>query len=145
MSVEEVRQASDRFYAVMNRGINGDISEEMFDVFSHANDATAMHPTGGRQVGWAEVRAGWEMAVDMAGGGTVEVSDLQITLLGDDAAYTTGTEVVSATIDGDPLTISVRCTNIYRREDGVWKLVHHHVDLVPEAVAAFQNAMAQAG
>jgi uncharacterized protein (TIGR02246 family) len=143
VSVEEVRQASDRFYAALNRGMAGNTSE-MFDVCSHADDVTIMHPLGGRQIGWPEVRASWEMAANAVNGGSVEVSDLQVTLLGNDAAYTTGTENVSATVGGAPLTVSVRCTNVYRREDGVWKLVHHHVDHLPDVAAAFQNALARA-
>lgn len=34
--------------------------------------------------------------------------------------------------------------NVFRREDGVWKLLHHHVDLLPNVAAAFQNALAHA-
>ena len=142
MSVEEVRQASDRFYAALNRGLNGDTSE-MFDICSHADDVTTMHPLGGRQIGWPDVRSSWEMAAGAVDGGSVEVSDLQITMLGNDAAYTIGTENASAIVGGTPVTILARCTNVYRREDGVWKLVHHHVDLLPDMAAAFQNAMAQ--
>jgi ketosteroid isomerase-like protein len=143
MSAEAVRQASDRFYAALNRGINGDTSV-MFDICSHAGDVTTMHPLGGRQIGWPEVRTSWEMAANAVNGGSVEVSDLQITLLGNDAAYTIGTETGSATVGGTTVSFSGRCTNVYRREDGVWKLVHHHVDLLPDMAASFQNALAQA-
>lgn len=143
MSVEEVRQASDRFYAVLNRVINGDMSEAMFDSFSHADDVTAMHPMGGRQVSWPEVRASFEAAASAISGGSVEVSDLRITLLGDDAACTTGIENAAATINGAPLSISVRCTNVYRREGGAWKLVHHHADLLPDLAAAYASALAE--
>jgi ketosteroid isomerase-like protein len=143
MSVEEVRQASDRFYAALNQGLTGDTSE-MFDICSHADDVTTMHPLGGRQIGWPEVRASWEMATNAINGGFVEVRDLQITLLANDAAYTIGTENASATVGGTPVSFSGRCTNVYRRENGVWKIVHHHVDLLPDVAAAFQNAVAQA-
>ncbi|RIK41842.1 MAG: DUF4440 domain-containing protein [Chloroflexi bacterium] len=143
MSVEEVRQASVRFYVALNRGINGDTSE-MFAVCSHGDDVTAMHPLGGRQLGWAEVRASWEMAAGAVSGGSVEVSDLQVVLLGNDGAYTIGTETASATVGGTPVRFSGRCTNVYRREDGAWKLVHHHVDLLPDVAAAFQSALGQA-
>lgn len=143
MSKEEVREASDRFYAAINRGINGDTSA-IHDACSHAEDVTAMHPLGGRQIGWPEVRDSWEMAASAVEGGSVEVSDLQVTLLSDDAAFTTGTENGSATVDGTPMTFSVRFTNVFRREDGVWKLVHHHVDLMPDVPAAFQSAQAHA-
>ena len=143
MSVDEVRQASDRFYAALNRGLTGDMSE-MFDICSHADDVTTMHPLGGRQTGWPEVRESWEMAASAISGGSVDVSDLQITILADDAAYTIGTENASATVGGTPVTFSARCTNVYRREDGAWKLVHHHVDLLPDAAAAFEQALSQA-
>ncbi len=144
MSADEVRQASDRFYAALNRMISGD-SSAMLDVCSHASDVTAMHPLGGRQIGWPEARAIWEMAAQATNGGSVEASDLQITLLGDAAAYTTGTEIASAVVGGTSVSFSGRCTNVYRREDGVWKLVHHHVDLLPDVAAAFQAAASKAG
>lgn len=143
MSVEEVRKASDRFYVALNRGMTGDTSE-MFAICSHADDVTTMHPLGGRQIGWPEVRGSWEMAFHAISDGSVEVSDLQITLLGDDAAFTTGTENASATVDGTPVSFSGRCTNVYRRENGVWKIAHHHVDLLPEVASAFQNAVGRA-
>jgi len=145
MSAEEVRQASDRFYMALNRMVNGDVSA-MFDACSHADDVSAMHPLGGRQLGWPEVRASWQMAADALGtSGSVEASDLQITLLGSDGAFTTGTETASATVGGNPIAFSGRCTNVYRREDGVWKMVHHQVDLLPDVAAAFQAAVGQAG
>jgi ketosteroid isomerase-like protein len=144
MSVEEVRQASDQIYAMMNQAINGDISDVMFDIFSHADDVSVMHPVGGRQVGWPEVRASYEMAAGAATGGSIEVKDLKIAMLGDDAAYTTGTEIASVTIGGTPVSMSVRSTNIFRRENGVWKLVHHHADLAPDVPAALQDAMSRA-
>lgn len=144
MSVEGVRQASDQVYLMMNRGINGEISEEMLDIFSHADDVSVMHPMGGRQLGWPEVRASYEMAASVASGGTIEVKDLVITMLGEDAAYTTGTEVASVTIGDSPVSMSVRCTNIFRRENGIWKVVHHHADLVPNVPSALQNATVHA-
>lgn len=129
----------------MNRGINGgDLSEELFDIFSHAADVTAMHPVGGRQLGWPEVRASYKMAASTASGGSLEVSDLQITMLWEDAAFTTGTENASVNIGGTPVSMSVRCTNVFRREDGVWKLVHHHADRVPDVPATLQSAVEQA-
>lgn len=103
-----------------------------------------MHPLGGRQTGWPEVRETWEMAANAISEGSVEVSDLRITMLADDAAYTIGTENASATIGGTLVSFSARCTNVYRREGGAWKLVHHHVDLLPDMAAAFQGALAQA-
>ena len=35
------------------------------------------------------------------------------------------------TLAGRQVPIEHRVTNIYRREDGDWKVVHHHTDLSP--------------
>jgi ketosteroid isomerase-like protein len=45
-----------------------------------------------------------------------------------DLAYTVGYEHTQASIDGEPRTYTLRATQIYRREDGEWKVVHRHAD-----------------
>jgi ketosteroid isomerase-like protein len=45
-----------------------------------------------------------------------------------DLAYTVGYEHTQAAIDGEPRTYTLRATQIYRREDGEWKVVHRHAD-----------------
>ena len=140
MSVDEVRQASDQFYAALRQGIGGDPSA-MFEICSHGDDVTTMHPIGGRQVGWSQVRNIWDMAAHAMTGGNVEVTDLHITMLGDDGAYTIGTETATTIVEGKPVSFSARCTNVYRRETGGWKIVHHHADLAPNAEAAFHDAV----
>ena len=142
MSVEdEVHQASDRFYSIMNRAINGDATVlELPDVCSQGDDMTVMSEMGGRQIGWPEILAMWEAGMSAVSSGSVETRDLRVTSLGRDAAYTTGTVNASVTIGEMPLTFSARCTDIYRRENDGWKLVHHHLDALPDA-AGFQNAL----
>ena len=123
---DEVRQASDRFYSALDSMLNGDAAP-MADVWSHDSSVSTMHPLGGREVGWDAVRGSWEGAAQAFEGGTHEVSDLEVCVLGD-TAYTTGIEHVDATIGGKSLHFDIRATNIFRREDGEWKVVHHHTD-----------------
>jgi len=123
---DEIRQASEHFYAALNRAINGDPGP-MMEVWSHGSDVTSMDPPGGINVGWEEVRAGWEHWEQAAQGmseGQVWLDDLVVLPIADDVAYTVGTE------HGQVNTIGVdwRVTNIYRREGGEWKVVHHHTD-----------------
>ena len=47
-----------------------------------------------------------------------------------DMAYTAGLEHTSASVDGKPRTYTLRATQVYRREDGEWKVVHRHGDTV---------------
>ncbi len=89
-----------------------------------------MHPVPGRQVGWEEVRAAWEQIASLNSGGQVTVPDLLVRA-GSDLAYTIGTERVEVTLAGQQVQLEHRVTNIYRREAGGWKMVHHHTDLSP--------------
>jgi ketosteroid isomerase-like protein len=47
---DEVRQASDQFYAALNGMANGD-ARPMMEIWSHTSNVTTMHPIGGREVG----------------------------------------------------------------------------------------------
>lgn len=49
-----------------------------------------------------------------------------------DMAYTAGLEHTSASVNGQPRTYTLRATQVYRREDGVWKVAHRHADTVTE-------------
>jgi ketosteroid isomerase-like protein len=90
-----------------------------------------MHPAPGRQVGWEEVRAAWGQMASLASSGEVTVHDLLVRA-GSDLAYTIGTERVEVTLAGQQMQLEHRVTNIYHREAGSWKMVHHHTDLSPE-------------
>jgi ketosteroid isomerase-like protein len=49
-----------------------------------------------------------------------------------DMAYTAGLEHTSASVDGQPRSYTLRATQVYRREDGKWKVAHRHGDTVSE-------------
>jgi ketosteroid isomerase-like protein len=87
-----------------------------------------MHPIGGREVGWEEVKGPWKQVAQLSSGGQVKLSDQLIQVSGD-MAYEVGTEQGQFTLAGEQVSIEHRVTNIYRRENGTWKIVHHHTDL----------------
>jgi ketosteroid isomerase-like protein len=45
-----------------------------------------------------------------------------------DMAYTAGLEHVSVSFAGQPRTFTLRATQVYRREDGEWRVAHRHAD-----------------
>jgi ketosteroid isomerase-like protein len=47
-----------------------------------------------------------------------------------DLAYTVGFEHKTVVVDGETVTYTLRVTHVYRREDGLWKIVHRHGDHV---------------
>ncbi|MFJ7954706.1 nuclear transport factor 2 family protein [Streptomyces sp. NPDC096319] len=49
-----------------------------------------------------------------------------------DMAYTVGLEHTSASVDGRPRSYTLRATQVYRREDGAWRVAHRHGDTVTD-------------
>lgn len=130
MSAEsEVREVSKKFYAALNRMANGD-SGPIAEVWSHSKSVTAMHPIGACDTGWNAVRESFGKVADMAKGGAVKLDDQMIQVSGD-MAYEVGNETGKVTLAGKQVAIDHRVTNIYRRESGGWKMVHHHTDVSP--------------
>ena len=128
-SEDEVRTASAQFYAALNSMMVGDAAP-LAEVWSHGADVSTMHPIGGREAGWDEVRSSFEQVAQLASGGHGELRDQSIEVAGD-MAYEVGIEQGQITLAGEQIAIEHRVTNVYRREAGGWKIVHHHTDLSP--------------
>jgi ketosteroid isomerase-like protein len=50
-----------------------------------------------------------------------------------DMALTVGYERTQASINGEPRRYVLRVTQVYRREDGDWKVAHRHADTAPDS------------
>jgi ketosteroid isomerase-like protein len=48
-------------------------------------------------------------------------------------AYTVHREITSTHVNGEPSSYVLRVTQVYRREDDGWKVVHRHADTAPPA------------
>lgn len=144
MSVEaEVRNASTQFYTALNSMINGDAAP-LTEIWSHSPTVTTMHPIGGRQVGWDDVRGSWEQVSHLATSGSVELKDQHLHVAGD-AAFEVGVEQGRFTLAGEEVAVEHRVTNVYQREDGVWKIVHHHTDASPAMLDVLSRVQKAAG
>ncbi|ODR97237.1 hypothetical protein AUC70_13375 [Methyloceanibacter stevinii] len=127
---DEIAAAADGFYAALNAMFEGD-ADPMLTVWSHADDITYMGPDGGYQHGWPAIRAEWEMQAAKKLGGRVEPADMRITVIGD-LAVTHNYEKGENINTGDaPGTVSIRATNVFRKENGAWKMIGHHTDMLP--------------
>ena len=125
-----VRQAVGQFYAALNAMFTGELGP-IKEVWSHANDVTYMGPGGGFEVGWDQVLATWETQAAKKLGGKVEPADIRITV-GQDLAIVSDIEKGENTnADGKVEKVSVRATNLFRKEGGKWKMIGHHTDLLP--------------
>jgi ketosteroid isomerase-like protein len=125
-----VRQAVAQFYTALNAMFTGELGP-IKEVWSHANDVTYMGPGGGFEVGWDQVLTTWETQAAKKLGGKVEPADIRITV-GQDLAIVSDIEKGENTnADGKVEKVSIRATNLFRKEGGKWKMIGHHTDLLP--------------
>jgi uncharacterized protein (TIGR02246 family) len=127
---QAVREAAARFYEALNAIFRGGTAA-MAAVWSHADDVIYMGPDGGFRVGWAEVLAAWQAQAAMKPGGEVKPDRTRVTL-GRDLAATHG-YVRGHNLDsrGTRQEVAIRDTNLFRKEQGEWKLVACHSDVLP--------------
>ena len=121
-----VRQANDEFYAALNAMFQGETAP-MEAVWSHADDVTYLGPDGKFLVGWDAVLADWKQQAAMKLDGTVRPERIH-TKTGADIATVECFEVGSNIVGGKPTPVSLRATNVFRKENGQWKMIGHHTD-----------------
>lgn len=126
-SNDDVKGASKQFYAALNSMLNGSAAQ-MDDIWSRNFAVTAMHPVGGREVGWDSVRESWEQVAQVSSDGQVQLGE-QILEIAGDMAYELGVEKGQFKLADEQVNVESRVTNIYRRDADGWKIVHHHTDL----------------
>jgi len=142
-SESDFRRASEQFYAALNRMLNGDAGP-LAAIWAHGPAVTTMHPIGGREVGWESVRSAWASVAELATDGKVRLTDQLIRVVGE-VAYEVGVEQGQFKLGGHPVTVEGRVTNIYQRQAGAWKIIHHHADLAPAMVAVLTRLQLAAG
>ncbi len=124
-----VREANAEFYQSLNAMFTGDL-EPMKRLWSHSKDVTYMGPDGGFQVGWKQVLADWQKQAALKLGGKVEPTNIVINV-GKDLAiannYEKGQNIGK---DGEAVKGLIRATNIYRKEEGKWRMIGHHTDML---------------
>jgi len=127
---KSAREAAAQFYKALNVMFTGGL-DPMKEIWSHSDDVTYMGPVGGFRVGWKQVLKDWEAQADMKLGGRVEPVDMQV-IVGNDLAIVQNYEKgENKAQDGKTVTVSIRATNIFRKEKGEWKMISHHTDLLP--------------
>jgi ketosteroid isomerase-like protein len=83
-------------------------------------------------VGQEELRELFHSLADTFSNCTLHVYEIVAADVVGDVAFTAGYERTQASINGEPRRYVLRVTQVYRREDGEWKVAHRHADTVPE-------------
>lgn len=125
-----VLDANSAFYSALNVMFAGD-SAPMEALWSHAADVTYMGPTGDFNRGWLSVQQNWRAQAAKRLGGNVEPAEVHM-LAGADIAVISDYEVGENTnAAGKVAQVKLRATNIFRKENGSWRMVGHHTDTLP--------------
>jgi ketosteroid isomerase-like protein len=100
------------------------------ELYSRRDDVTVANPFGPPVRGWSDVSATLDRAAQNYRDGEIVGFENVSTVIAPDLAYTLEIESYRARVGGadDLAPVSLRVTTLFRREDGVWKVVHRHAD-----------------
>jgi ketosteroid isomerase-like protein len=119
--IEAVRAANRAFFKAFE---SRDIAE-MDAVWAHEGQVTCAHPTRPLAVGWPEIREIWKTILHNVGEIRFDIVDEQIEVHGD-LAWLVCVELVGERLIFGESQTELLATNLFRRENGRWLLVHHH-------------------
>jgi ketosteroid isomerase-like protein len=126
----DLQQALERVHTATVAGARGDM-EPYMRLWSRASDVSLFGAWGPCKQGWDELSPTFRWVGTRFGGGDYRCEDT-IVGVGGDLAYTVGYERGTVVVDGsDPKPMTIRVTQIYRKESGEWRLVHRHGDFAP--------------
>jgi len=123
---ESWEQARARVEAALGDLVEGR-AEPFKSLWSRSDDTVIMGAFGGHERGWEQVaqRLDWASKGIRATGRRAENL---LTVVGEDLACTVDLEHMDRTIDGRTYHRVLRCTQVYRLEDGQWRVIVRHAD-----------------
>ncbi len=125
---EEFRQVMEQRRAANNAFVNGN-ARLLKEMASHRADVTVLGAFGGFEHGWAEVGSRYDWAASRFNSG-IFTSEIIATHVTPEMAYSVAIERSDVRFTGsdEPAQQVLRVTEIFRREDGAWRLMHRHAD-----------------
>ena len=123
--LSEVEEANSRFY----RAFETLALAEMDAVWAHHERVQCIHPGWSLIVGWDAVRGSWETIFANTTEMRFTISDVRVGG-GPDVAWVTCTENILSQVAGRVSVTSLLATNVFERDAGGWRLVHHHASHV---------------
>ena len=111
--------------------VRGDVAPRL-EMWSHSDPVTLFAAVGPTKAGWADLEPTFRAVASRLSGGREVRYDLLAFDVSGDVAWSAGVARFVVSMDGaEPAPVVIRLTHAYRREDGVWKVVHEHSDFQP--------------
>jgi ketosteroid isomerase-like protein len=140
--VSEIEKVVRKFYQAIEDMVAGRGVDLMNEVWDHEVQVTGKHPLGEWCVGWDQVWATWKIVSEFGRAentGSRLVSS-SVHVYGD-FAYATSIFRAAPSWGGEQMM----CTNILRKGEAGWKIIHHHADPSPKMLAALEAMLAGEG
>lgn len=122
-----VGEADDNFFAALNAMFVGDL-EPMKALWSHADDIVYLGPARIFLTGWPAILEDWEKQAALDLGGEIHVAQRHMTVGDGLAVVHHRAEATNRGRDGNMVSFSLRGTNVFRKEEGAWRMIAHHAD-----------------
>ena len=104
--------------------------EPVIKMLSQRDDVSLANPIGPAVRGWKQVVEAGQRAASQVREGESKIFENLVKVVTPELAFIVEKEWPRTKVGGRPdlATIELRVTTIFRREDGVWKIVHRHAD-----------------
>jgi ketosteroid isomerase-like protein len=136
-TVDDLDQVLEQWHLAQDEFLKGN-PELVKQMWSHADDVSVANPYGPPVRGWDKVTQVVEHAASLRRDGKATGYEVVAKYVTGELAYVVQIERAEAKV-GDREEISpytVRATNIFRPEEGEWKLLHRHADPITTAQPA---------
>ena len=136
-AVDDLDEVVEQSHLALGEIVKGN-PEPLKMVYSHHEDVTLANPFGPPVRGWQQAAATMERAASNYRDGEIVGFENVAKYVNPALAYIVEVERYEAKVGGgeELAPIDLRVTSIFRREDGVWKIVHRHADPITTAQSA---------
>jgi ketosteroid isomerase-like protein len=136
-AAEHVDDLIEQYHLAQGEFLKGN-PEPVKKLFSHREDVSLANPYGPPVRGWEQVAKTIEHASSLRSDGEFVGSEIVAKYVTPELAYVVQIERARAKVGGseDITSYALRATNIFRPEDGEWKVVHRHADPITTAQPA---------
>lgn len=122
----EIQTAAKEFYSALNDVFHGNTAS-MEQIWSHEDDVTYLGPQGGILSGWNQVSQAWKEQAKLKLQGKLEQQNAHFFKDGNIGVMQC-MEIGTNQVQGKTQPVKIRALNIFRKENGKWKMISHQTD-----------------